>query len=68
MHIQATKREHGNTGNQNASKGHDSVVRFRQPRPYKAAQARGMTLTEWLIEKANAGAEAEGVNITKQPG
>ena len=54
--------KHGNTGNQNASKGRDSVVRFRCARQHKAAwvkaaQAKGKTLTDWLTELANNSAK-----------
>lgn len=51
-----TPRKHGNTGNQHASKGHDSILTARVPTQSKAgwvqaAQREGKTLTDWVIEK-----------------
>lgn len=57
------RRTHGNTGNQNASKGHDTHLNIRVPAESKAGWVKvaqsvpGRTLTEWVIEALDRAAE-----------
>lgn len=56
-------RAHGNTGNQNAAKGHDTHLNIRVPVSSKAAWVKaaqslqGRTLTEWVIQALDRAAE-----------